>query len=365
MKLFRKILLTLLIIGTIAMAQDEVIINEKFEDYSIAINDTLKSNVHLKIFVGDVNIAGVVYGKITVYGGDIVIDSTAVINGELKNFGGKVDKSNNTDVQGDIVEARIKGNYAKVPKFNFDRGHKHRIHIGDDKNNNISHTFSEKHPFIKYSPGFSFNRQEGFYLQIGDMQNGVGNLDGLDLGGTIGYAFGMKEWEANGIVRYNFMKNDNSTVYFNLYHDTKHFDNWRTADIDNFISYLFKKEDNYDRILVEGYKIGAQQIFGDFMKFKAEYISQSEDTIGLYKNDTLGTYRPIATNINGLEFEPGKISGYRVSNSISFGKDGMSFPGEMLLSGIYENYGGDWDFEKLHLEVDYIATIANTIQNRT
>ncbi|MEA3499935.1 MAG: polymer-forming cytoskeletal protein [Candidatus Marinimicrobia bacterium] len=366
MKLFYKLILVVLTLVTFSFAKDEVVINEKFDDYFLEAGDTLKANVHLKMFVGDVNIAGVVNGNITVYGGEIFLDSTSVINGNIKNIGGKIIKTESAIVDGDIVEAIIKGNHVKVPEFNWNQS-KLNYHFGDDSHINVSHTFREVDPFSRFKPGIDFNRQEGLYLQIGDMINEVGNIEMLDVGFKGGYSFGMKEWEAEAIVRYNFFEKNKLSLYTNLYHQTEHFDKWRTNDLDNIISYLFKKEDNYDRIFSEGYKIGVQQRFRKCLKFKFEYISQAEDTIGLYKNDTTNEYRPIAKNIDGLSFTSGKLNGFRISNSINIGKSGMTFPGEMLLSGIYENYGygSDWNFDRLHLELDYITTIEETIQNRT
>ncbi len=366
MKLFYKLILVVLMLITFLFANDEVVIVEKFDDYDLEAGDTLKANIHVKVFVGDVNLAGVVNGNITVYGGKIFLDSTSVITGNLKNIGGKIIKKEAATIDGDIVETNIKGNHVKVPQFNWNYS-KFNYHFGDDRHTNISNTFREVDPYPIFEPGFDFNRQEGFYFQMGDVINGVGNIEMLDVGFEGGYSFGMKEWEAGAMVRYNFFEKNKLSLYTNIYHQVKHFDNWRTNDLDNIISYLFKKEDNYDRILAEGYKIGAQQKFTDFLKFKIEYVSQTEDTIGLYKNDTINEYRPIAKNNNGIPFASGKINGIRISNSINFGKSGMTFPGEMLISGIYENYGygSDWSFDRLHLECDYITTIEETIQNRT
>ena len=366
MKSIIKLTFIVLILITFSFAQDEIVIKEKFDDYFLEAGDTLKANVHLKMFVGDVKIAGVVNGNITVYGGKIFLDSTSVINGEIKNIGGKIVKKKSAIVNGDIVEASIKGNHVKVPKFNWNRS-KFKYNFGDNRSLNISHTFREADPFPNYEPEIDFNRQEGFSLQMGDVRNGVGNIEILDVGFKGGYLFGMKEWETAAMVRFNFFEKNKLSLYTNLYHQTEHFDNWRTDNLDNIISYLFKKEDNYDRILTEGYKIGLQQKFKNALKFKFEYISQKEDTIGLYKNDTEKKLRPIAKNIDGLPFISGKLNGFRISNSINIGKSGMTFPGEMLISGIYENYGygSDWSFDRLHLECNYITTISRTIQNRT
>ena len=368
MKFLIKTAFVILILIVFSFAQDEVVIKEKFDDYFLEAGDTLRANVHLKMFVGDVNIAGVVNGDITVYGGKIFLDSTAIINGRIKNVGGKIVKNKSAVINGDIVEATIKGNHVKVPEFNWNWNQSKLKHnFGNNRLLNISHTFRETNSFSKFEPGIDFNRQEGFYLQIGDMTNGVGNLEMLDAGFIGGYSFGMKEWEAEAIVRYNFFEKNKLSLYTNLYHHTEHFDSWRTGNLDNIISYLFKKEDNYDRIFTEGYKIGVQQRFQKFMKLKFEYVSQKEDTIGVYKSDTASNLRPIAINVNGLSFSSGKLNGFRVSNSINIGNNGMGFPGEMLLSGIYESYGygSDWNFDRLHLECDYITTIARTIQNRT
>jgi len=85
MKYFIKIVLIVIIMIAGLLAQNEVVNQSKYSDYTLENGDTLKANVHIKVFVGNVNIAGVVNGDITVYGGKILIDSTAVINGKIKN----------------------------------------------------------------------------------------------------------------------------------------------------------------------------------------------------------------------------------------------------------------------------------------
>ena len=149
MKSIIKLTFIVLILITFSFAQDEIVIKEKFDDYFLETGDTLKANVHLKMFVGDVNIAGVVNGNITVYGGEIFLDSTSVINGEIKNIGGKIVKKESVIVNGDIVEASIKGNHVKVPEFNWNRS-KFKYNFGDNRSLNISNTFREADPVPNY-----------------------------------------------------------------------------------------------------------------------------------------------------------------------------------------------------------------------
>ena len=59
-----------------------------FGDYYIAVGDSSKENV--KVYGGDLFVAGTVDGQVVIVGGNAILESTAIVKGRIVTIGGTV-----------------------------------------------------------------------------------------------------------------------------------------------------------------------------------------------------------------------------------------------------------------------------------
>ena len=104
--------LILIFAFSLSAAQEDGDMNEvqMYSSYYLAQGDTLTSETHIKIYVGDATIDGVLNGKQTLYAGNVTLGADAVVNGGIACFGGKVIKNNEEAVtENNIHVANIQG----------------------------------------------------------------------------------------------------------------------------------------------------------------------------------------------------------------------------------------------------------------
>lgn len=74
-----------------------------FGDYYVSEGEVSRDNI--RVFGGDLFVAGQVDGQMTVLGGDVTLEPTAVVNGRIVAIGGSVSKKKGAVVNGQVVEA--------------------------------------------------------------------------------------------------------------------------------------------------------------------------------------------------------------------------------------------------------------------
>ncbi|HAE87632.1 TPA: hypothetical protein DCG86_06380 [Candidatus Marinimicrobia bacterium] len=107
-----SVLISALTAGTV-INEENMFVEQVYKDYELAPGDTIQPRIHVKVFVGNARISGVVQGLLTVYAGDIFIDSLAVIEGAVRSFGGEVHCPKNFSGNGEIVSSNLKGRSAR------------------------------------------------------------------------------------------------------------------------------------------------------------------------------------------------------------------------------------------------------------
>jgi hypothetical protein len=363
-----KILL-LLLISSIAFGEEmasEMETEQHFKDYILAAGDTLDAQTHVKVYVGDAHIAGIVDGIITLYAGHLYLDSTAVINGSIKLLGGKVAESvAEESLQNNILEANLKGVDLKSTLEDLKKST--RLFIDDQSNDIVySKVLRPVDPIPAWrEPMIRFNRQEGFYLEMGDLLYNLGKVGGLDFTYKIGYAFDEHRWQGAAQLRYSVFEKHPLTGYGWVYHENRHHDCWRLPDLENSLAFLINKEDYHDRYKAEGYRLGIRQRFGGWFTAKGEYVSQLEWNLPLYESEHNNLRRPLSFG----EADSGKVAGLKLSAELYLGKSAMHFPGIFQIGAILEQYDENWqsdyNFDRLTLKANYIGTIGSALQIRS
>lgn len=352
-------LFTFLTAGTV-INEDNMFVEQVYKDYELAFGDTIAPKTHVKVFVGNVKIYGVVQGLLTVYAGDIYVDSLAVIQGAVRSLGGEVNYPAEYAGNGEIVSSNLKGRSVRDFFWKPQENILENIEIKKEKH--LYSIFMPVDPLPSYEVFATVNSQQGFFLMYGDIIRSMGNLKRTTLLYKLGYGFSSKEAEGAVQLRINFFDKNPLHLYSIAYHEAKSED-WRTLpELENGLAYLLLKQDYHTRYLAEGYRFGSVLRLFQHLRLKGEYVYQNEDTMTVYHHNKLSV-EPTVTHV-----DPGRNTGYRFSGSLALGNDGMSLPGALQLDFLYEYYsssmGGTWDFDKLYLSGQYIGTIGHAIQYR-
>ncbi len=346
-----------------------------YSTYHLEEGDTLAADTHIKIYVGDAMINGVVNGKITLFGGNAELGETAVINGTLACYGGRVVRTNQDSVEDDNVRvANIQGKDVKSAMLdwisqtrNFDHS---QIVIDDKKGKDNDRTFprifAEYDPMPNYQSTADYNRQDGFLVQLGTYRTDLGTLRRARIGIKLAYGFASKRPQGALMFSKGFFPAKNRLLFYAQgYSEMQNQDQWRINPIDNFLSSLFTKFDYYDRYKAEGSEAGVSQTLLGILKLKADYINQEEQYVDLYDSSLVRRWAPIRFQNDRF----GKLIGYRGSVSLNLGHDPQRFPGAIQIGTQYEEYGSDYggnlNFQRLNVDLRYIGTLFDVFQLRT
>jgi hypothetical protein len=354
-----SLLFAVLYAGTV-INEENLYVEQIYKDYELAQGDTISDKKHVKVFVGNAKIYGVVNGLLTVYAGDIYIDSLAVVNGAIRSLGGEVHHPMGHQGEGDVLSSNLKDRSVRDFFWRSQSGK-------DDKSathtpRRIHSIFMPADPLPSYEPSVTVNSQQGFFINYGDIVTNMGNLTRATLTYKLGYGFSSKEAEGAVQLRLKYFEKNPLYLYGSAYHEAKTEDWQNLPEMDNGLAYLLRKQDYHHRYLAEGYRLGGILRLFSHLRLKGEYVYQNEDTMAVHHHNTLS---------NGLKdflIEPGRNTGYRLSGSLFLGNDGMSLPGAFQLDVLYEyfsaSYGGSWDFDRIRLTSQYIGTFGRAIQYR-
>ena len=371
MKLLTSILSLIIIVSAAVGSEREV---QMYSSYYLTSGDTLSKDLHVKIYVGDATIDGVLNGKLTLYAGNVILGSEAVVNGSIACYGGKVtDNSEEIVEKSNIHVANIKGKDLKSgmrswisQARNYDENEKHTIEINLGYLRDHDRIFSVYDPIPKYRSTADFNRQDGFVVQLGKYRHNLGNLDQASLGLKLAYGFRSKRPQAALMFKKSFFRPDKRlSTFIEGYSELQHQDGWRINQIDNFILSLIVKEDYYDRFHTEGYHAGLSQTLFGRLRLKADYVNHNESWVGLYDSTLIDKWDPIRFKNDNF----GRLAGVNYSAMLNLGRNAHKFPGMLQIGLKYENYSPDYnsdlDFRRIHTDVRYIGTFWEAFQIRT
>lgn len=225
-------------------ASDEI---RLFNDYTVDTSDVVHENIRLA--GGDLTVNGTVKGRITVYGGTIYINSTAVIDGEIIAVGGVVHEDPDAVINGKIIEANLKEGI--VYRDKSDEGTSidgdSKLHL-DECCSPDSWVHPKKDPFI-------YNRNEGLLLSFNSDWDRHGKSS-LRLNLTAGWRFEQKTYAGRLTLEQSFFSNKNLIVFAGGFRETNTDDSWRMKDWENSVAAILARQDFLDRWDETGYEYG-------------------------------------------------------------------------------------------------------------
>lgn len=269
-----------------------------FGDYYVGIDQVSVDNI--RIFGGDLFVAGRVEGQIIVLGGDVTLESTSIVNGQIVAIGGSIYKKEGAEVNGKVVEANIKegislsegsGNEA-TPEY-----HDFRL-----EKRFPSSRYRWIHPDTHW---FIYNRNEGFLWTPLNWHWNRRSLSTIRINFSLGYRFGLKESARRFAGRFtlekSFFEDQNLLFFGSVFRESRTDDSYRLPLKENSLAALFARQDFYDRWDEEGYELGSGLNLG-WIRVKTAYRSVEINSIPITHRQLklFHKKRPFRSNENVL-----------------------------------------------------------------
>ena len=244
-----------------------------FGDYYVGIDKVSRDNI--RIFGGDLFVAGRVDGQIMVLGGDVTLESSCIVNGQIVAVGGSILKKEGAVVHGKLVEANIKEGIS----YSEGAGHEEEPE---------QHTFKLErrmrrslkswiHPDIHW---FVYNRNEGFVWTPFNWRWDRRSQSSIRLSVSLGYRFGQNELAGRFTLEKGFLENRNLVVFASAFNESRTDDSYRLPKKENTLAAFLARQDFYDRWNEQGYELGMGFDVG-WARIKAAYRYADTDSISI------------------------------------------------------------------------------------
>ena len=277
-----------------------------FGDYYIGVDRTVKDNI--RVIGGDLYVAGTVDGKIIVLGGDVFLESTAVVNGQIVAIGGSIERKPGTIVNGKIVEASIK----KGITFSEGSGKVVVPETGEFEleDEYVVEKRSWVHPKVFW---FVYNRNEGLLLTPFNFSWDNHGKSSFRLSLSLGYRFATKSPAGRLTFEKSFFKHKDIVIYASLFKQSRTDDWYRMPEWENSLATFLGRQDFYDRWDESGYECGVGLDFAR-LKLKLQAVHAEQDTISVYQ-DVWSLFEKDRLLRENLSFEPMNIDYFAASLS--------------------------------------------------
>ncbi len=225
-----------------------------FGDYYIAVGDSSKENV--KVYGGDLFVAGTVDGQVVIVGGNAILESTAIVKGRIVTIGGTVYQNEGATVKGEIVQANIRKGINIARAEDFTGGEDFQEFDFEDDFTTQGRLVGKSliHPDVD---SFIYNRDEGLLLTPFNWRWDRNGRSTLRTSLTLGYRFGQHEPAGRLTLERTFGNGVGPILFISAFRQSRSDDNYRIPKNENSLSSFFARQDFIDRWSEEGYEVGA------------------------------------------------------------------------------------------------------------
>ncbi len=239
----------------------------------------LEEEVHgdLVAMTGDLIIRGRVTGSVIAYVGDVTLDSTAVISGDVIAKRGRVYRAPGAQVTGNVIQGRIPGvgigreesSFTTLPErkpkmtIKVHSEGKHRFEFDEEADLKVAYT-----------------KVDGLYLGLD-----INSLPFSDYGMrfrtflTGGYAFASHTWQGRGGFGLGVLPQGQLELSVDAYHLSYTEDSWYISDMENSLAAFFLHEDFRDYYLQEGFGSTLSWLPSERFQLSARYQAEQEEQL--------------------------------------------------------------------------------------
>ena len=267
-----------------------------FGDLEVPLGEI--SNDKIRIIGGNLTVNGTVTGTITLVGGDVFINGTAIVKGKIIAIGGSIHTDDGAQISGSVIETNLKEGlvYREYDNENIVEG-------DSDFDMEWRSERARSNWLFPDFPVVSYNRNEGFVLSPLNSKWDRGGKSQFRLNLNLGYRFGSKDWIGNIGFERGFGANKNIILFINGFKKSMTDDGYRLHTDDNTAAGIFGRQDFFDRWDEKGVSGGIGLDLSIF-KLKMAWTSVEQDTLPI--TDLWSLFeknRPLRPNLNIV---PGK-----------------------------------------------------------
>lgn len=226
-----------------------------FGDYYVGPGQVSRENI--RIFGGNLGVAGQVDGEIIVLGGDVTLEPTAVVNGQIVAIGGSVIRKEGAVVNGKVVEANIREGITYSEGPSRETKPRHREFGLKEKGRPVPGPWV--HADTRW---FVYNRNEGFRFTPINWHWDRRSRSSFRLSLTLGYRFGQHQPAGRLTLEKRLAQKllppemPGIIVFASALRETRTDDGYRLPEMENSLAALLARQDFYDRWDEEGYEAG-------------------------------------------------------------------------------------------------------------
>ena len=253
----------------------------------------------IRVIGGNLTVAGRVTGRITVIGGDVELQPTALIEGTIVALGGQIYRSEGAVVTGNVLEVN-RGKVSLTTEeadqiFGYDDDLDERLERLEGEEEDEEEwepveiervgqpwrLYSQRYTLpdfeVSDDPIVRYNRSEGLGIYF-PFNPDTDDIPGFHIRGMGGAALAAHRWYGRvGVGQYILRGRIGLVVEGHI--EPRHDDGWRITPKENSLAAFFVHQDWYDRYEAEGY--GATFVAGlpPLVEVKARYRNENHSTM--------------------------------------------------------------------------------------
>lgn len=300
---------------------------------------------------GNLIVRGTISGSAIAYVGDVILDSTGVVEGDAVARRGRVIRSPGSRVAGHLIEGRLPG-----------------LKIGREEETPLAFHHTQEDAVRGRSDQYEDEdrprrrHRHSVELELGeesDVKLSYKKVDGLFIGLTMdeipfsdygvrfhtfgwgGYAFSSHTWQGRGGFGFGFLPRGQLELSLDAYHETHTEDAWYMSDTENSLAAFFFHEDFRDYYLREGFGTMLAWKPVQPMSFSARYQAEQHGALDNATNWALfgphKSFRPnlpvqagmlrefvLGSNFDTRDDEKAPLSGWKLAAEVELTDPGLN-----------------------------------------
>ncbi len=229
-----------------------------FGDHTIPAGAIYEDNI--RIIGGNLTIDGTLKSHATVIGGNVIIHSGAVVDGDILALGGSVERAKGAVINGKIIETNLtEGLVYRETNARSDSLRNWDFSYAYDDDSECGDACGFHHPSNWIHPKSDwliYNRNEGFILTPINAQWDQDGESSFILNLTAGYRQADHSLVGQLTFQKTFFSQRNLHLFAGLFNQSRSDDRYRIAELENTLAAFFGRQDFLDRWNEQGWRAG-------------------------------------------------------------------------------------------------------------
>lgn len=248
-------------------------------DRVVAADEVITGDV--VVVTGDLVVRGHITGSAIAYVGNVTLDSSAVVDGDVIAKRGRIFRSSGATVLGNIVEGKLPGvEVGRESESSLRVRQTYQWEDDEEESEREGHRNHRWQNDENTDIKLAYDKVNGLYLGLDINEFPVSDY-GMQFRtfASGGYAFASHSWQGKGGFGFGVLPRGQLELSVDVYHLTHTEDSWYMSDTENSLAAFFLHEDFRDYYLREGF--GSTLAWQPFEMFElsARYQAERHDSL--------------------------------------------------------------------------------------